>query len=142
MRRREWIAAGFGLAATAMAVLAIGGALRWTQAVVALAVAGGLVPLVWSRRAPDRRSPLVAVLAVPLALTAIQLIPLPGGWIDALGPVGDGLRDDGAALVGSEPWRAITLDAPGSLRAACFFAILLGVASISLRLSVTERGRY
>jgi O-antigen ligase/tetratricopeptide (TPR) repeat protein len=141
-RRREWITAGFGIAAVAAAVLVIGGALRWTQALVALLVAGGLVPLVGSRRTLDRRSPLVAVIAVPLALTAIQLLPLPGGWIEALDPVGDGLRGDGAALVGVEPWRAITLDAPGSLRALCFFVILLGVAAISLRLSLTERGRY
>jgi O-antigen ligase/tetratricopeptide (TPR) repeat protein len=142
MRRREWLSAAFGLAAAATAVLAIGGALRWTQALVALLVAGGLVPLAWSRRTLDRRSPLVAVLAVPLVLTAIQLLPLPAGWLEALAPVGDGLRDDGAALVGTEPHRAITLDAPGSLRALCFFAILLGVASIALRLSLTERGRY
>ncbi|HSK00538.1 MAG TPA: hypothetical protein VK932_04825, partial [Kofleriaceae bacterium] len=114
MRRREWIAAGLGLTATAAAVLAIGGALRWTQALVALLVAGALVPLAWSRRSLDRRSPLVAVLAVPLVLTAIQLVPLPAGWLEALGPVGAGLREDGAALVGTAPWRAITLDAPGS----------------------------
>ncbi len=142
MRRREWIAAGFGLAAAATSVLAVGGALRGTQAVVALLVAGGLVPLVWSRRTLERRSPLVAVLAVPLVLTAIQLLPLPGAWIAALDPVGDGLRADGAELVGAAPHRAITLDAPGSLRALCGFAILLGVAAISLRLSLTERGRY
>ncbi len=142
MRRREWIAAGLGLSATAAAVLAIGGALRWTQALVALLVAGALVPLAWSRRGLDRRSPLVAVIAVPLVLTAIQLVPLPAGWIAALDPVGAGLRDDGAALVGTEPWRAITLDAPGSLRALCGFAILLGVAALALRLSLTERGRY
>jgi O-antigen ligase len=142
MRRREWIATGLGLSATAAAVLAVGGALRWTQALVALLVAGALVPLAWSRRSLDRRAPLVAVLAVPLVLTAIQLVPLPAGWLEALGPVGAGLREDGAALVGTAPWRAITLDAPGSLRALCFFAILLGVASLSLRLALTERGRY
>lgn len=141
MRRREWIAAAFGLGAAATAVLAIGGALRWTQALVALLVAGGLVPLAWSRRALGR-SPLVAVLAVPLALTALQLVPLPAGWLEALAPTGAGLRDDGAALVGAAPWRALTLDAPGSLRALAFFTILLGVAAIALRLSITERGRY
>ena len=142
MRRREWLAAVLGLAAVAAAVLVIGGALRFTQALVAILVAAGLVPLLWSRRTLDRRSPLVAVLAVPLALTALQLLPLPAGFLAALAPTGDGLRADGAALVGSDPWRAITLDAPGSLRAACFFVILLGVASLSLRLSLGERGRY
>jgi O-antigen ligase/uncharacterized protein (DUF1778 family) len=142
MRRREWISAGFGLVAAATAVLAIGGALRETQAAVALLVAGGLVPIVWSRRTLERRSPLVALLAVPVVLTALQLVPLPAGWLEALGATGAGLREDGAALVGTEPWRAITLDAPGSLRALCGFIILLGVASLSLRLSLTERGRY
>jgi O-antigen ligase len=142
MRRREWISALFGIAALATAVLVIGGALRWTQALVALLVAGGLVPLVWSRRTLERRSPLVAVIGVPLVLTAIQLVPLPESWLDALDPVGAGLRSDGAALVGSEPWQAITLDAPGSLRAVCYFVILLGVAALALRLSLTERGRY
>lgn len=142
MRRRDWIAAVLGLAAAAAAVLVIGGALRWTQALVALLVAGALVPLVWSRRVLDRRSPLVVAIAVPLALTALQLVPLPAAWIEALDPVGAGLRADGAALVGTDPWQALTLDAPGSLRAACSFVILLGVAALSLRLSLTERGRY
>jgi O-antigen ligase len=142
MRRREWIAAAFGLGAAATAVLAIGGALRGIQAAVALLVAGALVPLVGSRRTLERRSPLALLLAVPLVLTALQLVPLPAGWAEALNPTGTGLREDGAALVGAEPWRAITLDAPGSLRALCFFVILLGIAALSLRLSLTERGRY
>ncbi|HWO19089.1 MAG TPA: O-antigen ligase family protein [Kofleriaceae bacterium] len=142
MRRREWIAAAFGLGAAATAVLAVGGALRGIQAAVALLVAGGLVPLVGSRRTRERPSPLVALLAVPLGLTALQLVPLPAGVIEALAPTGAGLREDGAALAGTAPWRAISLDAPGSLRALCFFVILLGVAALSLRLSLTERGRY
>jgi O-antigen ligase len=142
MRRREWIASAIGLLAVAAAVLVIGGALRWTLALVAILVAAALVPLAWSRRTLERRSPLVAALAVPLALTALQLLPLPGAWIEALAPVGDALRADGAALVGADPWRALTLDAPGSLRAACGFIILLGVAALALRLSAAERGRY
>ncbi|CAN5915238.1 hypothetical protein BH11MYX3_BH11MYX3_41180 [soil metagenome] len=141
MRLREWVTAAVGLAAVFVSVLVIGGALRWTQAMVAALVAIALIPTITSRRVLVR-SPLIAILAVAAGLTAFQLIPLPEGILDVLNPTGMALRADGAALFDISPWQSTTLDVAGTLRALAFFAILLGIALIALRIAVTERGRY
>src|SRR5262245_6401448 len=111
MRLRESASVGFGVAALTASIFILGGATRWGQALVAVLVAGSLVPFAWSRRSLQRPSPLIVVLAIAWLLTLIQLLPLPGGVLDVLQPVGNGYRDDGAALLGLSPWRAITLDA-------------------------------
>lgn len=141
MRARDWVTSIIGLAAICVSVLAIGGALRWTQALVALVVAGALVPTITSRRVLVR-SPLIAIIAIALGLTAIQLVPLPEGVLDLLNPTSMALRADGAELLNTSPWHAITLDTPGTLRALAFFAIILGIAIVALRIATTERGRY
>src|SRR5512140_3572822 len=142
MRWRDWTSARLGALALAIAVLVVGGALRWTQGVVALVVAAALVPLVTSRRVFDRRSPLVALIGLALALTIVQVIPLPHGLVEWLAPTGVGLRDDGAAVVGTSPWNTISFDVPAALRAVAFFAIVLGVAVLALRMATSESGRY
>src|SRR4051794_31388200 len=121
MRRRDRISLAIGGAALLTAVLVIGGALRWTQAAVALLVAGALVTQLASRRRLDRVSPLVVLIGIALALTALQLIPLPAAILDALNAHGNELRTDGAALAGTSPLRAITLDPAGTIRALGFF---------------------
>ena len=142
MRLRDGVTAGLGLAAVCAAVLAIGGALRWSQALVAVLVAGALAPSLLSRRAFGSRSPLLVVLGLGTALSALQLIPLPSGLLEALNPTAMALRADGAELIGASPWSAITLDTPGSLRAVAFFLTVLGAAIIALRMAISERGRY
>jgi O-antigen ligase len=142
MRPRDWISLGIGGAALLVSVLVIGGALRWTQAVVAALVALALVMQVGSRRRLDHASPIVVLLGIAIALTAVQLIPLPAGLLDALDPRGMELRTDGAALAGTAPWQAISLDPAGTLRALAFFVTLLGVALLGLRVASSERGRY
>jgi O-antigen ligase len=82
------------------------------------------------------------LLGVALALTAIQLIPLPSGLLEALNQRGNELRADGAALAGTSPWHSISLDPAATLRALAFFAILLGVALLGLRIAGSERGRF
>ncbi|MGN6108725.1 MAG: O-antigen ligase family protein, partial [Kofleriaceae bacterium] len=141
MRRRDSISlicAAIGLGFT---VLAVGGALRWTAAVSAILVGVALVPFVLSRRGLIGTSPLVVALGAAAALTAVQLIPLPAGLIEALDPSGSALRDDGARIAGVAPWQALTLDAPGTLRALAFFLTLLGVAVLAIRFASSERGR-
>ncbi len=130
-----------GLAAVVISVLVIGGALRWTQALVAVLVAIALVPTIASRRVLVR-SPLIAILGVAAALTAFQLVPLPEAILDVMNPTGMALRADGAALLDVSPWQSATLDVAGTLRSLGFFGILLGLALIALRIAVTERGRY
>lgn len=141
MRTREWVTAVVGLAAVCTSVLVIGGALRWTQALVAGLVAIALVPTIPSRRVLVR-SPLIAIIGISMGLTALQLLPLPQALLDRLNPTGMALRADGAALLDISPWQSITLDSAGTLRALAFFAIVLGIAMVALRIAVSERGRY
>jgi O-antigen ligase len=142
VRPRDRISLAIGSAALVTSVLVIGGALRWTQAVVAALVALALVMQLGSRRWLARTSPLVVLLGLATALTALQLIPLPEGLLAALDPRGSELRGDGAALAGTAPWRAISLDPAGTLRGLAFLVTLLGVALLGLRIAAAERGRY
>jgi len=130
------------MAAFLIAVLFVGSAFRWVEAIVALVVALAIAPQLLSRRVFSRVPPLLAVLGAAATLTAIQLIPMPGAMLDWLQPIGSSLRDEGAALAHTSPWQGLTLDAPGSLRALCFFVVLLGIAWLALRMSVTHTGRY
>ncbi|HEY0986136.1 MAG TPA: hypothetical protein VGD80_03755, partial [Kofleriaceae bacterium] len=142
VRARDRISIAFGGAALLASVLMIGGALRWVQAIVAGLVALALAAQLASRRRFARISPLVVVLAIAVGLTAVQLIPLPPGLLEALNPHGNELRSDGAALAGTAPWHVISLDPAGTLRALAFLVTLLGVAVFGLRISGSERGRY
>ena len=142
MRPRDRISLAIGGAALLVSVLVLGGALRWTQAVVAGLFALALVMQLGSRRRLDHVSPLVVLLGLAAALTLVQLIPLPDGLLDALDPRGNELRRDGAALAGTAPWHTISLDPAGTLRALAFFVTLLGVALLGLRIAGSERGRY
>src|SRR5512147_2641027 len=99
MRRRDAVTIVAGVAAAGASVFALGGGVRWAQSVVAIIVAIALAPQLYSRRALDRVSPLIAVLAIAAALTAIQLVPVPAFVVDSLNPVGSSLRDDGATLL-------------------------------------------
>jgi O-antigen ligase len=142
LRPRDKLSLVVGGAALLASVLVIGGALRWTQAIVAALVGLALLMQVGSRRRLDHLSPLVVLLGVAIALTAFQLIPLPSGLLDALDLRGNELRSDGAALAGTAPWQAISLDPASTLRALADFVILLGVAVLGLRIAGSERGRY
>jgi hypothetical protein len=141
-RRRDRISVAIGGAALLVSVLAIGGVFRWTQALVAVLVGGALVVQVSSRRKLDRVSPIIILIAIAIGLTALQLVPLPQAVLDALNPVGNGLRTDGAQLASTHPWSCISMDPGGTVRALVFFVILLGVAVLSLRVAASERGRF
>jgi O-antigen ligase len=142
MRGRDIASALIGFVALATAIFAVGGSTRGAQAVVAALVTFALVPLITSRRVLDRPSPLIVVLGIAAALTALQLLPLPGALIDVLQPMGTALRRDGGELVGTAPRSIITLDPAETLRALAGLLTLLGLAVVALRLAVTERGRF
>jgi O-antigen ligase len=141
MRFRDWLTAIAGLAAVAFAIFAVGGVLRWTQAVVAVLVAISLSGIWISRRGLARPSPLIVLLGIAIALCLIQLIPI-GALADLLAPTQAALRDDGAALLDLSPPQTLTMDRPGTLTGLVFFTTLLGIAIVALRLSTSERGRY
>lgn len=130
------------MGAVAVAIFAVGGAFRGVQVIVAALVLGAVVTTLWSRSAFERWSPLLVLLGCAALACLIQIVPLPGGLVHALQPVGDGLREDGAALLQAHPPTTLSLDVAASTRALCFYVILCGLALVALRLSVTERGRY
>lgn len=142
MRARDWIIALFTLAAVAVSVLAVGGVLRWSQAIVAILAAVAIGATALSRRSFARPSPLVLLLLAAATITLLQLIPLPSGLEELLVPTTAALRSDGAELVGVSPWRGATADASASLVQLIYFITLLGIAVVALRLATSERGRY
>jgi O-antigen ligase len=142
VRQRDRVTIALGAVALGVAVLVVGGALRWTQAAVAIATALALAFQLTSRRAIERVSPLVLLTALPLGLTLLQLVPLPAGLVEQLEPGNAVLRQDGPPLLGATAWSALTMDVAGTLRAAAFFTILLGVAVVALRFAASERGRF
>src|SRR5262245_19266518 len=124
VRLRESAAIACGGVSVATAVLAVGGALRGTAAAVAILVAISLIPIAWSRRGLVRLSPLVATLAVAIVLTALQLLPLPDSWVEALSPTHETLRSDGTKIAGVSEWSSTSMDTAGSLRSLTFFVTL------------------
>lgn len=123
------------------AVLVVGGALRWTQALVAGLFALALLVQILARRRLERVSPLIVLPAIAAVLCAVQLLPLPGGLLSALDHTGQQLRVDGASIAHTTPWMSASLDPAGTLRAFAFFITLLGVAVLSTRFAASERGR-
>lgn len=142
MRARDRVSTIAGLVALALSIFALGGAPRWAQAAVAGVAAVALLPLLPSRRVLGRGSPLLAMLGIATALTALQLVPLPHAIVALLDPIGSSLRDDGTALVGVDAHSTLTLDTPGSLRALAFFLVLLAFALVAVRTAGSERGRF
>ncbi|HSN27819.1 MAG TPA: O-antigen ligase family protein [Kofleriaceae bacterium] len=133
---------GFILAALVFAVFAIGSADRWAQSIVAMLVLGAVAPYIASRRVLDRRAPVLGLLAIAIALCTLQIIPLPHAILDVVTPTTSALRDDGAMLLDTDPWNAVTVDVHATLRALLFFVILFGAAFAGLRIAVSERARY
>ncbi|MBV8758542.1 MAG: O-antigen ligase family protein [Deltaproteobacteria bacterium] len=133
---------GFTFAALLFAVFAIGSADRWAQSIVALLVIGAVAPHVISKRVADRPSPVLGLIALAGGLTALQLVPLPHAILDIVTPMTSALRDDGAMLLDTHPWPAVTVDAHATLRALTYFIILFGAAYATLRIAVSERSRY
>jgi len=142
MRPRDWVIALAALAAVGVAIFAVGSVHRGPQAIVAVLVAVAVATTALSGRRRARPSPLVVLLGVASGLTVLQLLPLSDGLLEQLAPVTHALRVDGAELLGISPWSAISADAGATLGALVMFLTLLGLASITLRISASERGRY
>ena len=135
MRRRDRFSLAAGGAALLVSVLAVGSVFRWAQALVAGLVAIALALQVSSRRKLDRVSPIVVLLSLATLFTALQLVPLPESWLEALDGPGQALRSDGALLAETHPWSVISMDPAATLRCLGFFVTLLAVALLSLRIA-------
>lgn len=142
MRTRERYTYALGAAALLVAVLGVGGAPRPVLAAVGALVTAALALQVTSRRR-GRPSPLAFVIAAALGLTALQLLPLPGGLAIALDPVGQELHRDGAQLLGDEAgWSPLSRDPAGTRYGLAYLLVLGGAALIALRIASGERGRF
>lgn len=142
MRPREKYTQGIGLAILLVAVLGVGGAPRPVLALLGALVAGGLALQVTSRRRV-RPSPLGWVLAAAVALTALQLVPLPAAVSEAFDPVGQELSRDGERLLGeTSSWSAISRDPAGTGYGLAYLIILGGAALLALRIAASESGRF
>lgn len=141
MRLRDQLTGIAALAAIAVAIFAVGGVLRWSQALVAVLAGLALCGTALSHREPARLSPLVALLGIATGLTILQLLPL-GPIVDGISPMVAALRSDGSELLGIAPWNALTADAPATLTALVSLLALLGLALVTLRIATSERGRY
>ncbi len=142
MKRRDQFSLALCCLSLALAVLCIGGATRWAQACVAAVAASAVSTTVPSRRGFSRWPPLLVLFGVALVWTVVQWLPLPDAIVSGLTPTLDGLRRDGAALAGASMSSTLSIDPPGTLRAAIFLVTLSGIAFVALRLAVSEVGRY
>lgn len=142
MTRRERISVAVCGLAVGVSVLAIGGAPHLAQSAVAVIVAGGLVMLVPARHSFDRLPPLVVLIGVAAAWTALQWLPWPSGLVSLANPELAALREDGALVAGVSPRASLSADPPGTLRALTFLATLSGIAVLAVRTATSERGRF
>lgn len=141
MRTRERATLALGALALGVAVLGVGGAIRSVQLALGLVLLAALAVQVTSRRGLPM-SPLLAVLGAALALTALQLVPLPTGLASALDGPGQELRAEGLALLDhAESFAPLSRD-PSSTRHGLALLVLLTVAAyLALRIAASERGR-
>lgn len=142
MKRRDYLSLALCVLALAISVLAIGGAMRWAQAIVAAVAVAAVGATVPSRRGFERWPPLLVFLGIAAAWTTIQWLPLPAAVVEPLTPTLHSLREDGAELAGVSARSSISVDPPGTLRALTYLLTLSAIAYVAIRLSVSERGRY
>jgi len=101
-----------------------------------------MAPTLLSKRGFERRPQLLIFIGVALGWTAFQLVPLPQRLLHAASPTLMSLRDDGVQLAHVSGAPTLTIDGAATLQAVAFLLILMGVGTVALRLSISERGRY
>lgn len=133
------------LAATTLVVgvLAIGAVHRWGAVVTCALAVVAFAPMLRSQRTGHAISPLAIFLGLALALTVLQLVPLPAGLVRLLSPATyDTIAGNAAALGDPAPgWLPITLDRPGTVVETAKLAAYLVFALVCIRLAAQERGR-
>ncbi len=142
MNRRERLTVVVVASTVALAVLAVGGAPRTAQALVAVATAASIISVTFSKRAFERIPLLVLLFGAAAAWTFVQWLTLPSSLVHALSPTLETLRVDGSVVSGVETSAHLCADPPATLRALTFLLALGGIAFVTTRLAISERGRY
>ena len=144
MRTRDRVTVGAAAAAIAVAVLAIGGAPRWSLAVIAVPTVIAVGAQLTSRRGLEEVAPLLALIGIAFGLTVAQAVPLPAHARASLDPTGDQLIQEGRALLGDPAPKLapLSLDPPATRRAALDLALALALGWVLLRIASAHTGRY
>jgi tetratricopeptide (TPR) repeat protein len=144
LRLRDPLSRAAVLVTVLAAVFTVGGAARWALAIIAVPAVIGVLLQLSSRRGFERVPPLLAMLSLALALTAIQIIPWPRAVLSALNPTGAQLVDAGRDTL-QQPalaWAPLSLDPAMTWRELFKLAIYVAVAWSTLRLVASSRGRF
>jgi O-antigen ligase/tetratricopeptide (TPR) repeat protein len=143
MRQRDRNTRVVTIAALIVAVFAIGGAHRWSVVALGVLAAVALALQITSQRQLARPSPLLVLVGAAVALTAVQLVPLPAFVMELLHPAAHDLIADGSRLAGNgEPvLLPLSLDPPGTLFELVKLCSYLALAYVAIRIAVSERGR-
>ncbi len=117
---RFWIAAEVFLAASMVVLPAcLGGAPEWTSWVLWFCSTGALTAWLVGARRNHRRWGWHVSLLLPsllVAVTLVQLVPLPPALLAVLSPQQAALRDFSLVPLGLTAWRPIAVDAPATLK--------------------------
>ena len=129
--------------AIAASALALGGAVRWGALVGAGLAVAAAIPYVTSRRTASHVSPLVLLVGVALALTALQLVPLPSPLVHLLAGEKLALVTDHARAWGEDApaFVAASYDPPATLVELAKLCGNVAVAFVATRLASDRRGR-
>jgi tetratricopeptide (TPR) repeat protein len=141
--QRDRIAVYLAIATMAAAALALGGAMRWGVVLVSFLAIGSACLLLGSQRTPDRLSPLVVWLLAAVALTAAQLLPLPGLLVRWLAPATYELSADGARAVreAAPAWLSLSQDPSGTWLELAKLVGYLAFAWTALWVCARRKGR-
>ena len=143
MRDRDKVALIACGLAIAFAGLALGGVLRWSAVIIALLGVIAAGAYVTSRRTSSSRSPVSVMLGLAIALTAIQLLPLPLSIARFISPAKAELLVDNAAAWG-DPAPSLAMssfDPPATLVELAKFLGYFAFAYAASRLAANRRTR-
>jgi O-antigen ligase len=143
MSSRDQIVLALCAATVGFCALAFGGAVRWAMVAAAAGAIASAIPHAVSSRMVSRRSPLLLLLAIAIALTALQLVPLPIGAARVLAPAKVELVSDNAAALG-EPvpsFVAASYDPPATLAELAKLCGYAALAFAAMHLARRRRGK-
>jgi hypothetical protein len=144
MRQRDRVTVVAAGLAIATAVLAIGGAPRWSLAALAVPTVVAIGAQLTSRRGLERVAPLLALLGIALGLTAAQAVPVPVKLQASLDPVGHEMIEENRLLLGDPAPKLapLSVDPPATRRAALDLMLAFALAWVLLRVASAQQGRY
>jgi O-antigen ligase len=141
---RDRTAAVIALGALLFGCFAVGGAFRWTVAVMAGLSLAAAIPYVRSRRLGAPTPHLLMFLGLAIGLTAIQVVPLPAAMVQLVSPGKYALVSQNAAALGEGTPSFIALSyAPAATLVE--LAKLVGYfafAFVCMRLAHSKTGRH